>query len=96
MSFNWTRNRPLNALLILPCLGGMLLAAVAGRAPQVAEAKRPDIVVIQTDDMTSAMLHSTYINRRGKQALTMPNRKWAWCGNIAIGTAVRNKSAAHK
>ena len=72
MSFNWTRNRPLNALLILPCLGGMLLAAVAGRALQVAEAKRPDIVVIQTDDMTSAMLHSTYINRRGKQALTMP------------------------
>lgn len=57
---------------MVTCLGGLLLAANLGRAPQVAEAKRPDIVVIQTDDMTSAMLHSTYVNRRGQKLLTMP------------------------
>ncbi|MBN8866154.1 MAG: sulfatase-like hydrolase/transferase [Solirubrobacterales bacterium] len=52
-------------------VGALALAAI-GRAPAIAEAKRPNIVVIQTDDQTSAMLHSRYVDRRGRRHVTMP------------------------
>jgi len=53
-------------------LTAALLATALGRAPEFADA-RPNIVVIQTDDQTSGMLHSTWVDRRGKKHLTMPN-----------------------
>lgn len=63
----------LRASFLLAVLFGILLAGALGRAPGLADAKRPDIVVIQTDDQTSRMLHARYVDRRGKKRPVMPN-----------------------
>lgn len=63
----------LRVLSLLALLFGVLLAAALGRTTALAEAKRPDIVVIQTDDQTSRMLHARYVDRHGKRLPVMPN-----------------------
>ena len=62
----------LRATLLLAGVAGALIVAAIGRLPGLAYAGRPDFVVIQTDDQTARMLHSTWIDRRGKRHLTMP------------------------
>jgi N-acetylglucosamine-6-sulfatase len=65
--------RNTRAALILAACTALLLAAAMGRAPGATAAKRPNFVVIQTDDQTAATLHETYENRRGKRFKVMPN-----------------------
>lgn len=62
----------LRAVWLVAALAATLVGAALGRVPQFAEA-RPNIVVIQTDDQTSRMLHSTWIDRQGHRHPTMPN-----------------------
>ncbi len=42
-------------------------------APGIAKVKRPNIVLIQTDDQTAATLHASYVGKRGKKRKVMPN-----------------------
>ena len=65
-------SRHSGAVLLLAGLAAVLLAVALGRSAELAHA-RPNFVVIQTDDQTARMLHSTYVDRRGKRHPTMPN-----------------------
>jgi len=51
----------------------VLFAVALAGAPGMASAKRPNFVIIQTDDQTSATLHETFENKRGKKFKVMPN-----------------------
>lgn len=51
----------------------LVFAVAMGRAPEAAIAKRPNIVLIQTDDQTAATMHATYLDKRGKKHKIMPN-----------------------
>lgn len=50
----------------------ILFAVASSRAP-LASAKRPNIVLIQTDDQTSATLHANLVEKKGKEVPVMPN-----------------------
>lgn len=62
----------LRATLLFVGLVAALVASALGRSADLAHA-RPNIVVIQTDDETVRMLHSSYIDRHHKKHRTMPN-----------------------
>ena len=62
----------LRALLLLAGLAAAWLAAALGRSAELASA-RPSIVVIQTDDQTVRMLHSSFVGPNGRKHRTMPN-----------------------
>ncbi len=61
----------LRALILLAGLTAALLAAALARAGEAGA--RPNIVVMQTDDQTSRMLHSVYVGPHGGRHPTMPN-----------------------
>lgn len=51
----------------------MLLLAALGRAPEMASAKRPNVVIIQADDQTAATMRAIAVDKKGKKARVMPN-----------------------
>ncbi|HTU16236.1 MAG TPA: sulfatase [Solirubrobacterales bacterium] len=60
-------------MAILTAFTVILFAVALVGAPGMASAKRPNFVVIQTDDQTAATLHETFTNKRGKRFKVMPN-----------------------
>ena len=66
-------HRYIHAAGILTALTAVLFAVAICRAPAMASAKKPNFVVIQTDDQTAATLHETFTNKRGKRFKVMPN-----------------------
>ena len=65
--------RHIYAAAIFTVLTGILFAVAMSRAPGMASAKRPNIVLIQTDDQTASTLHATYVTKNGKKKKVMPN-----------------------
>jgi len=63
----------IHAVMIGTALVALLFAAAIGRAPELADAKRPNVVLIQTDDQTAATLNATYVNKRGQKKRVMAN-----------------------
>lgn len=65
--------RQVHAAVAITVFTVILFAFALGGAPGIASGKRPNFVVIQTDDQTAATLHETFKNKRGKTLKVMPN-----------------------
>ncbi len=53
----------------------LLFAAAIGRSPEVASAKRPNIIVIQTDDQAANLVKAEFRSPNGSYGKVMPNTR---------------------
>ncbi len=59
--------------VLIAAAAALLLAGVLTGTPEASASKRPNFVIIQTDDQSPQLLNSKYRGRNGKFKPTMPN-----------------------